>query len=237
MPLSVGANVITIKVTAEDLAATETYTLTVTRAATNASDDARLSALMVNGQPVDVSGFVGVASDSSDGAADYAAGFPNAVSSIAISATPNHPGAMVVIETGGALADLSTLWTVDADGMVDLVIRTVGNDVTGVNNILIEVTAEDGATVNNYFVVITRALASASSDAKLTDLTLSGITFSPAFSGNTMIYSADVPVNIAATTVTAIADGTEDPAVPATSVVIKSDKDDTLGKDLPVLVG
>ena len=48
MPLSVGANVITIKVTAADLVTTETYTLTVTRAAANASDDARLSGITLS---------------------------------------------------------------------------------------------------------------------------------------------------------------------------------------------
>ena len=217
--LDVGANVITIKVTAADLETTKTYTLTVTRAAANASDDAKLSTLTVGGKSVSVSGFDG-SDNNGDEAVDYMTGVANGVSSIAISATPNHSGAMVVVKTGVTITETPG-GTVDADGMVDLSI--------GPNNILIEVTAEDGDTVSNYFLVITRAAASASGNADLTALTLSGITISPAFSANTTMYSADVPVNISATTVTATA-GTE--GAQATSVVIKSAKDDTLGSDL-----
>ena len=212
--LSAGANVITIMVTAQDYVAMETYTLTVTRAAGNASDDSKLSSLMVGGKSVSVSGF-----DGSDTTADYSTGVANGVNSMALSATPNHSGAIVVIQTGGgALDPTDPGWTVDEDGMVGLAI--------GANNILIEVTAENGSTVSNYFLVITRAAASASSDAKLSGLTLSGITISPPFSANTMMYSADVPVNIASTTVTATA------ATTATSVVIMSDTDDSIGADL-----
>ena len=221
-----GANVITIKVTAQDLVTKETYTLTVTRAAANASDDARLSALMVGGQPVDVSDFTG-----DDAIADHTAGVPNGVNSITIDATPNHSGAIVVIKTGVTLSDTAAnvAGTVDADGTVGLNVATTDN---ATNDIAIEVTAEDGSTVAYYFLQITRAAAGASRDAKLDDLILSGITISPAFNGNTMMYSADVPVNIASTTVTAEAVGAEaDDGGDATSVVITSDKDDTLGSD------
>ena len=47
--LSVGVNVITAKVTAANLEATKTYTLRVTKAAANASDDARLRSLSLSG--------------------------------------------------------------------------------------------------------------------------------------------------------------------------------------------
>ena len=225
--LDEGENVITIMVTAADLVTTKRYTLTVTKAAANASDDAKLSALMVGGESVSVSGFVGVASDAVADPANYLTGVANGVSSIAISATPNHSGAMVAIETGGAVLMANAAnWTVDADGIVDLVIGT-----DGTNNILIEVTAEDGFTVRNYFLVITRASAGASSDAKLYGLTLSGITISPAFIGNTMMYSADVPDNIASTSVLATALVADNATSVATSVVIKSDRDDSIGKD------
>ena len=224
--LDEGINVITIDVTAADLATKKTYTLTVTRAAANASDDAGLSALMVDGKSVSLADFNGTDAD-----ADYSTGVANGVSSIEISATPNHSGAIVAIKTGVTLsADPTAVGgDVDADGVVGVGI--------GANNISIEVTAEDGSTVRNYFLVITRASASASSNAKLNALTLSGITFSPAFKAATMAYSAEVPVNIASTTIVATAaglnaDGTPNIARNASSVVIMSDTDDTLGDDL-----
>ena len=96
-----------IKVTAADLVTTKTYTLTVTRAAANASDDARLSALMVGGESVSVSPALMVRRRGPV-AEDYMTGVANGVSSIAISATPNHSGAMVAIETGGATLLLTT---------------------------------------------------------------------------------------------------------------------------------
>ena len=225
--LMVGANVITIKTTALDLVTTKTYTLTVTRAAANASDDAKLSALTVGGESVSVSGFSS-SEEGTDAAAalDHSAGVANGVSSIAISATPNHSGATVAVETGGAFGNLDVEWGVDADGVIGLRV--------GPNNILIEVTAENGSK-GNYFLVITRAFASAANDAKLDNLTLSGITFSPGFDSDIMMYSAAVPENIAATTVTATAAAddadTTGIAEGATSVVITSDRDDDIGMD------
>ena len=76
---------------------------------------------------------------------------------------------------------------------------------------------------------ITRASASASSDAKLVSLIVSSASITPVFSANTMMYSAEVPVNIGATTVTATAAG-EDEA--ATSVIISSDRDDEIGSNV-----
>ena len=134
------------------------------------------------------------------------------------------------------LTATATDWAVDADGMVPLNVATAQ---AASNNILIEVTAEDGKTVGNYFLVITRAAASASNDAKLDALTLSGITISPTFRDNTMMYSADVPVNIASTTITATAAGGDDGSVDgaATSVVISSDRDDDIGSNVELAPG
>ena len=222
--LSAGVNVITAKVTAADFETTKTYTLTVTFAAANASDDTKLSALMVGGESVDVSDFI--ANNTGDDVVDYSTGVANGVNSIAISATPNHSGATVAIKTGVTIG-ADPVGTVDADGMVDLVI---GED--GVNNILIEVTAENGITVSDYFLVITRALANASSNAKLESLTLSSITISPVFSDDIVMYSADIPDNIAATTITATGasvDAGRIGADAATSVVVTSDRDDDIG--------
>ena len=233
--LKVGSNVITVMVTAADNVATQTYELTVTRAAANASDDASLSALMADGTSVNVSG-KGTLTAQPDGTpiaapttADYTTGVSNGVSSIMISATPNHSGAIVNVVSAGSDATFShTGGDVVADGMVDLSI--------GRNNVRVEVTAEDGSTKRNYFLVINRAAATASDNAKLSVLTLSGITFSPAFNANTMTYTADVPVNIADTTIVATAAGAE--AVDhASGIAISSDRDDSLGPELQVVSG
>ena len=54
--LAEGANVITISVEAANVVTKKTYTLTVTRAAANSSDDARLSSLTVGGKSVPAAG-------------------------------------------------------------------------------------------------------------------------------------------------------------------------------------
>ena len=96
--LDEGVNVITIKVTAANLVATKTYTLTVTKAASNASDDANLRALRVGGESVSLTGFDGTAHE--EAGIDHQTGVANGVSSIAISASPNDSDAMLVIRTG-----------------------------------------------------------------------------------------------------------------------------------------
>ena len=99
--LDEGVNVITIKVTAANLVATKTYTLTVTKAASNASDDANLRALRVGGESVSLTGFDGGnTAHGEEAGIDHQTGVANGVSSIAISATPNDSDAMVIIRTG-----------------------------------------------------------------------------------------------------------------------------------------
>ena len=100
--LKEGSNVITIMVRAADAVATETYTLTVTRAAANASDDAKLSALMVGSESVPVSGKGTLSTVDAPTDPDYSTGVANDVSSIAISATPNHSGAIANIVSAPA---------------------------------------------------------------------------------------------------------------------------------------
>ena len=231
--LDTGSNVIMIKVTAENLVATKTYSVTVTKAASNASDDASLSALRVGGESVSLSGFDGEEHDVVG--IDYETGVANGVSSIAISATPSHSGATVVIRTGftisGTTANLSSGGMADADGTIDL--------APGENNdIAIVVTPEnaEAPATRVYLLRIKRAGASDSDDAKLDNLGLTRITLSPIFNENTKMYSADVLENIASTTVTATAardiESTVDVDESATSVVIKSDRTDDIGEDL-----
>ena len=173
VPLDVGANVITIEVTAEDGNTAQTYTVTVIRAAPP-SADATLSVLTLSG--VDFGTFAA-------GTTSYTAEVANSVSQTTVTPTVNHSGASYVIKLDGAS---------DADGVV-----TFG---VGSNVITVEVTAQDGQATRNYTVTVTRA-AELSSDATLSDLTLSGIDFGT-FIPSATSYRARVASETTETTVT-----------------------------------
>jgi uncharacterized repeat protein (TIGR02543 family) len=72
----------------------------------------------------------------------------------------------------------------------------------GDNPITIAVTAADGTTVKNYVVTVTRAALS--TDADLSELTVSAGALSPAFSAETTAYSVAVENAISSITVTGI---------------------------------
>ena len=170
--LSVGRNVVTIEVTAEDDSTTRTYTVTVTRAAP--STDATLSALTLSS--VDFGTFAA-------GTTSYSAQVPNSVPQTTVTPTVNDSGASHVIKLGGVT---------DADGVITLGV--------GSNVITIEVTAEDGNTSRTYTVTITRA-EPPSTDATLKGLTLSGVDFGT-FDLTTASYAAQVANSVSQTTVT-----------------------------------
>ena len=174
--LSVGSNVITVEVTAEDDTTTQTYTVTVTRLVSlqQNSTDATLSALTLSGI-----NFGAFSSDTDS----YSAQVANSVSQTTVTPTVNDSGATYVIKLGGVT---------DADGVVSL---SVGSNV-----ITIEVTAEDDDTTRTYTVTVTRARPP-STDATLSALTLSGIDFGT-FDSTTTTYSAQVTNSVSQTTVT-----------------------------------
>ena len=128
--LSVGSNVITVEVTAEDESTTETYTVTVTRAAP-LSTDATLRALTLTG--VDFGTF-----DSTT--TSYTAQVANSVSQTTVTPTPSDSGASYVIKLGGVT---------DSDGVISLAV--------GSNVITVEATAQNGTTKRTYTVTVTRA--------------------------------------------------------------------------------
>ena len=175
--LSVGSNVITVEVTAEDDSTTRTYTVTVTRAEPP-STDANLSALTLSG--VDFGTFA-------SSTTSYSAQAANSVSQTTVTPTVNDPGASHVIKLGGVT---------DADGVV--VLREGSNVIT------VEVTAEDDSTTRTYTVTVTRAeplTPELSSDATLTALTLSGMDFGT-FDSTTISYTGQVANGVTQTTVT-----------------------------------
>ena len=130
VPLAVGANVITVEVTAQDESTKRTYTETITRAAP-LSGDATLRSLALSG--VDFGTF-----DSST--TSYSAQVANSVSQTTVTPTVNDSGARYVIKLGGVT---------DADRTVSLAV--------GSNVITIVVTAQDGNTTRTYSVTVTRA--------------------------------------------------------------------------------
>ncbi len=131
IPLAVGRNNISVRVTAADGVTTRLYTVIVTREG-QFSNDATLSALSLSG--IDIGTF-------SAAATQYTAQVVN-VTETAVTATVNHSGASRVIKLNG---------TVDADGVIPLAV--------GSNVITIEVTAEDGSATRTYTVTVTRALS------------------------------------------------------------------------------
>ena len=175
-----GDNTITVDVLAPNFVATKTYTLTINRASSNASDDDSLSSLSLsqgmlmpafdpaklpdndnvaanNDHPMDGPGV------SMGTAHPYAERVANSVESLTVRAQAAHSGAMVNITSG---SDSSV-----SDGAVDLVVDD-GVETTNENVITIAVTAEDRGGPKFYQVTVTRARASASSNAALSGLTL-----------------------------------------------------------------
>ena len=144
--LSVGSNVITIEVTAEDGETTQTYTVTVTRGAAPLTD-ATLKRLALSG--IDIGGGVGEGADAQS-QTTFKASVYHSISETTVSPTVNHSGASYVIKLGGVE---------DADGTISLAV--------GSNVITVEVTAEDDSTSKTYTVTVNRATASAPTTGEL----------------------------------------------------------------------
>ena len=132
IPLSVGGNVITIVVTAEDGETSRTYTVTVTRAEAppELSTDAALSGLALSG----------VTLEFDPATTTYAAEVGNDVAETTVTPTVNNDGATYAVRLDGASDD---------DGTVPLSV--------GENTISVVVTAEDRDTTRTYTVTLTRA--------------------------------------------------------------------------------
>ena len=175
--LSVGGNVITVAVTAEDDSTTRTYTVTITRAeplAPELSSDATLTALTLSG--MDFGTF-----DSTT--TSYTALVSNVVTQTTVTPTVNHSEASYVIKLSGVE---------DPDGEISLAV--------GSNVITVEVTAEDDSTTRTYTITVTRA-EPASTDATLSALTLSSVDFG-IFDSTTTSYTAQVANGVSQTPVT-----------------------------------
>jgi hypothetical protein len=174
--LAEGDNTITVVVTAED-GSTTTYVILVNRA--SLSTDASLSNLTIS------DGTLAPAFDPAT--QSYAASVNNVVGSITVTPTINDANATVTVD-GTAVVSGS------ASGSISL---NVGD-----NAIDVVVTAEDGATTQTYTVTVTRDAPPISTDASLSDLTLSAAALDQIFQSNSFTYTATVSYAMASTTVT-----------------------------------
>ncbi len=172
--LAIGANIITVKITAQDGVTTDTYTITVTR---TGSSNANLSNLVVLSSCTLKPAF-------SANTTSYTASVSNTVTSVTVTPITQDPTATVKVNG-------TTVKSGSASGPVALIV--------GANTITIVVTAQDGITIKTYTVIVTRA---PSSNANLSNLAISPGTLTPAFSTNTIAYSATVSNTTTSLTVT-----------------------------------
>ena len=128
--LSVGANVITTVITAQDGVTTNTYTVTVTRN----SNISTLSGLVLGSGTLSPTFAVGTLS--------YTGSVPNATSSITVTPTVTDPNATIKVNG-----------TTVASGVASQSIPMVA----GSNSINVVGTAQDGTTLSTYTVTVTRA--------------------------------------------------------------------------------
>ena len=143
--LAVGANTITVQVTAEDTTTTLTYTVTVTRAATR-SPDATLRALALSNVADDSA--IALSPSFAAGTTSYTAAVLNEVDEITIAPTPTIAIASVEYLDGSDTA-IPDADTTKAGQQVPLAV--------GANTIKVQVTAEDTTTTLTYTVTVTRA--------------------------------------------------------------------------------
>ena len=93
--LAVGANLIPVDVTAQDTTTTQTYFVTVNRAAAALSSDATLSSLGLNTGPISPSFAPSVTG--------YTSTVSNLVTTVNVIAQPNHSGATAVVNSGNPI--------------------------------------------------------------------------------------------------------------------------------------
>ncbi|MFW7189342.1 cadherin-like beta sandwich domain-containing protein [Lysinibacillus sp. BNK-21] len=172
IPLNVGSNTILIEVTALN-STKKTYQVKVTRAL---SSNANLISLTLS------SGIL--SPEISSGDSNYTASVENAITSLTI--TPTTADATAKIKVNGHAVNSGT-----ASNSIPLNV--------GVNTVTIEVTAEDDTTQRTYTITITRF---PSSNANLSDLTLSTGSYLPVFNGGDFTYTASVENAITSLTVT-----------------------------------
>jgi len=165
-PLAVGANTLTVVVTAHDGVTTSTYIVTVNRAA---SPNAYLSNLKINGGLISLSPSFNYLTNTYTATAT--------ISAIRITPATADPGATVTVNTV----------TVNSGAASNPIALNPGD-----NTITTLVTAPDGTSTNTYTITVTRTLAP-NADLKNLKVNNGSVTLSPAFNFQTTSYTANVP--------------------------------------------
>lgn len=178
------ANVITIVVTGSDKVTTKTYTVSVIRLAEGLSSNATLAGITLS------SGNLYPAFSAST--TSYTVEVP--YMTLALTATPTAAGTGALVSVNG---------TAVSSGKESQSIE-LPNVEPSVNAVTIIVMAQNGAT-KTYIVNVSRVAAS--SEKRLSSLTLSSGSFTPDFSGDTDSYSSTVAYSVSQITVTAVAAG------------------------------
>ena len=191
--LTLGANVIPVRVTAQDGTTTKPYTVTVTRAA--ASINADLSNLTLSSGTLSPTFAAGTT--------DYTATVGYGVNSLTVTPIVSDTTATVKVKGVAATSGSPT---------------TVSNLVVGTNIITTVVTAQNAAITKTYTITVTRTATSANAD--LSNLTLSSGPFTPTFDAATQSYTATVPYTGITLTVTpTVSDTNATVAVSGTTVL------------------
>ena len=144
--LSVGANAITVRVTAQDGTTTKDYTVTITREAAQSSN-ANLSGLTATTSTSSTATFTSLTLTPSTFSAtttSYTATVVNGTTHAKVTPTVAHSSATVTV-------DGTTVSSGSASGAIALSV--------GANTITVRVTAQDGTTTKDYTVTITRQAA------------------------------------------------------------------------------
>ena len=195
--LPVGNTLITVTVVAADTTTQQSYTVTVTRAA---SDVSTLSALSLDNNIDLAPPFVADMADETEFTAmvdnDLDPNTDDAQNQITVTATVTATDlAKVAITPADAVEDV--------EGDADTTGHQVDLDV-GENTITVTVTAEDESTAT-YTITVTRAAPAASTDATLEGLSLGAdVTLDPnndPFDPQTMAYTATVANSVESVTV------------------------------------
>ena len=170
-PIAAGAapTEVNVVVTAEDGAATKTYTVMVYRQNATLSKDANLAGLILAPAGVMMPAFA-------PGTTDYRVVVGNGVPSVTVTANPAEAGASVDIMPDDA----------DSGNGGHQVIATVGAET----EFTVTVTAEDGTTMKTYTFMLYRERAPRSDDATLSALSLNNAMLMPAFDPDVMTYTA-----------------------------------------------
>jgi hypothetical protein len=175
--VAVGANTITVEVTAQNGTTTKLYTITVNR---TASSNANLSSLLFNGNPTGISDLT----DSEPLTATVTVG--NAVTSVNVIA--------IASDINNAIIKINDV--AYASGNTETIDVGVGD-----TPVTIVVTAQD-STTKTYTITVHR-----NNNAELTGLTAGTGSLSPAFSGGTTSYMVKVANSVNSITVTAAKSG------------------------------